>query len=159
MFGGIILSPVIVYLVVRFGFYEILKTSMCVVFTTEHITIKNTYSEKHFDRHQPHSFALYSHDKAEREEKRLSYLESKSKRRWWKGARKRYYNRSAVLSLEYFEQRNDIRVVFGAKECRSFLTRLRACDQIITRCAVKGSEQALCPESDWPEQSGDLKTI
>ena len=159
LLGGVLIAPAAVYFGVKHGLYDAFKHTVSVVFTPEHFVVKSPLGEKRFDRNQPHSFALYPHDKTKREEIVLSYRESKSARRWWQGARKRYYGRSGVLSFTYFDQRNDIRTIFGAQDCRDCLTRLTACSQVMDRYAFKGAKQALTPEGDWSSQSGDLHSV
>jgi len=155
-FGVALAAPAATYFGVKCGLYRVFTNTACVVFTPKHFVVKSLFGDKRYDRDQPHSFALHLHKKAKREEEKLSYRDSKSLRRWWQGARKRYYARSCHLSFQYFDQRNDIRTIYGMTDSQTCLTRLTACNQMMDRYKLQGPEQAMSPENDWPSQSGDL---
>lgn len=153
---ALLVAPLPAYWIARYALYRGMQKTVHVMFTPEHFTIRRMLGNKTFDRNLPHSFALYVHDRAGREEEVLSYKESKLKNSWWPWALKRYLGRSYHLSFDYLDQRNEIMTVYRRKHAHAMLARLNAVRRVMDNEAGFGSGQALAPERDWTAQPGEL---
>ena len=153
---ALLAAPAPTYWAVRLTFYKVMQKNARVVFTQEHFIIKRLLGQKKFDRNLPHTFALYHHDRAGREEEILSHKESKRRGKWWSWPLKRYLGRSYHLSFDYLDQRNEIMTVYRRKHAHRMLARLNAVRRVTDNEAGIGTGQAMSPERDWSAQPGEL---
>lgn len=156
MISSLVAAPFATYAACHFGLPKLIRRSARVVFTPDHFIHYGLIKPKVFDRSLPHSFALFTHRKADREEERLSYKESKSAGRWWQGARKRYYGNSYHIAFQYMGQRHNLMTVYQHEIASKILARLKANDEAVEAKVGGGRGQALKPEDEWVDQSGSL---
>lgn len=149
-------APAITFVACHFGLPHVITRSARVMFTPEHFVHLGLFKVRKYDRSLPHSFALFAHRKADREEERLSYKESKSAGRWWQGAPKRYYGNSYHIAFQFMGQRHDLMTVYRHETASKILARLKASDEAMESKVGGGRGQALKPEDEWADQSGVL---
>jgi len=153
--GALLGSPLPAYWVARLSLYCIMQKTKRVVFTPEHFIIENLVRDKTFDRNLPYGFALYNHDRAEREEEVASFREGKRTGWWWLRPPKRYLGSSYHLSFQYLDQRNIIMTVYRYKHAQRLLARLNAIKRVL-ETEAKGIEEVSSPARDWMDQPGEL---
>jgi len=153
---GLVAAPSATFAASHFGLPKIITRSGRVIFTPEHFVHFGLIKVHKFDRSLPHSFALFNHHKAEREEERLSFKESKRAGKWWAWSPKRYYGNSYYVAFQYMGQRHDLMVVHKHKIAAQILARLKACDDAMEAKVGGGRGQALKPEDEWSDQPGNL---
>jgi len=151
-------APATTFTACHFGLRHIVARTSRVMFTPEHFIHFGFLKVRKYDRSLPHSFALFAHRKAGREEERLSYKESKSAGRWWQRAPKRYYGNSYHIAFQYMGQRHDLMTVYRHETASKILARLKASDEAMESKVGGGRGQALKPEDEWADQSGTLVT-
>jgi hypothetical protein len=157
MVAGLLASPLPSYFIAKVGLNEAMRKTVRVEFTPDEFLVYGLFGIKRFDRHIPHKFALYVHDRAEREENVLSYRESKRQRYWWAWKLKRYCGQSYHLSFDYLDQRNVVMTIFKRRTAHNILARLNAVKQVMDNEVNNGAGQALTPEQDWSPQAGALE--
>jgi len=154
---AVLLLPFAVYPLAKFALYRWMRTTTRVLFTPETISSAAMFGKKRFDRNMPHKFALYPHEKGDREEEVKSFKDAQGTQNWWRRPRKRYYTKSYRLSLDYLEQRNDLMLIYGHKTAQLALARLNAADKVMDGYSGKSHGQALRPQADWQPQAGELQ--
>lgn len=155
--GGLLASPLPAYFIIKLALYQEMKKSVRVEFTPDEFLVYGLWGIKRFDRHLPHKFTLYEHDKAEREEAKLSWRERKLAHHWWSWNLKRYCGQSYHLSFEYLDQRNVIMTIFKDRAAYKILSRLNAVKHVMDNEANRGAGQALTPAQDWSPQAGAIE--
>ncbi len=148
--------PALAFGLSRCAFDRLLRKSARVVFTPDEFVIDGLFGERRFDRNMPHRFALYPHNRAEREAEIIRFRMSRPQKSWRLFPPKHYLGSSYHLSFEYLDQRNDIMTIYRREIAHQILARLKACDAIMDGYAGKGAGQSLAPEQDWSPQPGDL---
>ncbi|MEO1660111.1 MAG: hypothetical protein AAFR51_03925 [Pseudomonadota bacterium] len=156
---AIYLSPFAAYFLTKFVLYRALKKSVRVVYTPDRLSIHKVLGVKRFDRAMPHSFALYHHEKKDREEELLSYREKKRAGWWFSRSPKRYCGKSFYISFEYMGQRNDVMLVYKRKTAQQIIARLKACDEVMDGYRGNGRGHTLSPEDEWTDQAGSFETV
>lgn len=154
----ILAGPVMSFFAAKAALYQVMQKTVRVVFTPDEFVIHGLFGKKRFDRNLPHKFAAYPHHRAEREEKRLRFWESKYQHRWWSWSRKRYLGQSSRLSFDYMDQRNVIMTIFKHTNAQRIFARLNAVKDVMDNERSQGAGQALSPEQDWSPQAGALET-
>ena len=154
---GLLTAPLPTYFITKISLYHEMKKSVRVVSTPDEFVVQGLFGAKRFDRHIPHKFALYTHDRAKREDEVLSYRESKRQRQWWAWKLKRYFGQSYHLSFDYLDQRNVIMTIFRRDAAHKILSRLNAVKQVMDNEVNHGAGQALTPAQDWSPQAGALE--
>ncbi|MEM7666337.1 MAG: hypothetical protein AAF250_10825 [Pseudomonadota bacterium] len=148
--------PIATFTACHFGLPKIIRRSRRVVFTPEHVVVFGLVKVTKFDRSLPHSFSLHDHMKKDREEQQLSVWETKHARKWWGWARKRYLGNCYHIAFQYMGQRHDLMTVYSYEIANKILTRLKANDEAMEAKTGNGRGQALKPEDEWVDQSGEL---
>lgn len=157
-FAALLLAPFAALPAIRAGLYYFFRKSARVVFTPEIFTFYNLIGSKSFDRNMPHSFALYYHDKRERESEIIADKVRSRSGRWWAlRPPKKYFGKSYYISFEYMGQRNDLMLVYKHKTAQEIIARLKAVDEVMDGLAGNGRGQALSPEQEWTPQAGALE--
>jgi hypothetical protein len=157
-FAALLGAPFAALPFMRMGLYHAFQKKARVVFTPETFTAHKLFCPKSFDRNMPHSFAIYYHDKKDREAEIIADKVSARAGRWWAFfPPKKYFGKSYYLSFEYMGQRNDLMLVYKYKKAQEILARLNACDEVMNGYHCKGRGQALKPQDEWTPQAGSLE--
>lgn len=143
----------------HFGLRHVIARTSRVVFTPDQFIHFGFFRAKTFDRSLPHSFALFTHRKADREEQKLSFKERRSSGKWWARSPKRYYGNSYHIAFQYMGQRHDLMTVYRHEVASKILARLKANDEAVEAKVGGGRGQALNPQDEWADQSGALASF
>lgn len=153
---ALIALPFAAYVLAKLVFYRAFQKSVRVVYMPDRLVVHKMFGPKSFDRSMPHSFALYTHEKKERENEILSYREKKRAHWWISRSAKRYCGKSYYISFEYMGQRNDIMLVYKRKKAQEIIARLKACDEVMDGYRGNGRGHSLTPQDEWTAQAGGL---
>lgn len=159
--GVLILSgtPVLAWAGQRFGLRYLLRRQVSCKFTLDQFSFSTVFGTKRFDRSLPHRFVLHKHKKAEREQQKLSFIESKRSKKWWGWSPKRYYSDSYHLVFEYMDQRHDMLSIYGPIKAEKIFSRLKACEDYMAGQESSSRGVALEAKDDWSPQPGGLSGL
>lgn len=155
--GVVLIGPWLAYPVIWRLYRAFLKKETEIVIAPDEFRFRNWKGWQTYDRQLPHKFALIPHDKAQTEKEEQELEVRRAQANGQVISPKRYYGESYHLSFEYLGQRNDVLTIFGRKEARAVLARLRACDDVMDSQAQVGDGVALDPEDQWSDQPGEIK--
>ncbi|MEM7528429.1 MAG: hypothetical protein AAF416_12205 [Pseudomonadota bacterium] len=150
-------APIATPFVVKFGVRHAFKTERVIRFSSRGVTVRGALGDRTFDLNLPLRFSLLAHDREKSETERLEHLNRKWGRRyWWFPRFQPYLNKSSHLSLEHFDQRNDLMTIYGKDEARRIQARLNACLDVVRNHGRAGQGTAFEAESDWSRQPGEI---
>lgn len=155
--GAAAIIPWLCRPVYRVLYRAIARKKTTIVMTPDEFRIPGFWRWKRFDRQLPHQFALLPHDKARTEQRQHEVKTRQAQLNGRAIDKKPYYAESFHISFEYLGQRNDVVTVYGQKDARAILSRLKACDAVMDSFARSGGNGvALRPEDEWGEQPGAI---
>lgn len=141
----------------RYGLGQAFQSERIIRFTTEGVEVRAGARWKKFALDLPLRFSLIDHDREKMETERVEYINRKWGRRyWWFPQFRAYYNKSCHLSLDHFDQRNDLMTIYGKSHGRRIVTRLNACLDVVRNHGRAGQGTAFEAEGDWSRQPGGI---
>ncbi|MEO0720234.1 MAG: hypothetical protein AAFZ06_15335, partial [Pseudomonadota bacterium] len=117
-------APFLAPTATRLGLGQLFKSERVLRISTEGVEIRGVLKTRRFPLDLPIRFSLIDHDKEKIETERLEFIKRKWGRRWWFPMPKSYLNKSCHLSLDHFDQRNDVMTIFGKSVARRIQARL-----------------------------------
>ena len=119
----------------------------------------NRLYNRHPERHPldlPLRFSLIPHDRERLEQEWVGHFSRFVRPRWWLPRWRTYLDKSAHLSLDHYEQRNDIMTIYGRARARRIQARLNACLEMVRDHGRAGRNAAFEARDDWSRQPGEL---
>lgn len=151
-----IVIPLIFYPLTKWSARSFFKKQQRVRFTQDQFEIGSWPLGKKFDRQLQHSFTLPPHDKRADEKVALQLEVIRGRQRGKLVQPEQYYGKSFHLVFEYLGERFDIAEIYGEREAKRALDRLKSIDQVIESITGSGSGTPLSPENEWFPTAGDL---
>ena len=151
------ISPFVTPWLVRLALGEVLQTERVVKFTTEDVAVRTFTGWKTYPLELPIKLSLISHDRERLETETLTHFNRKWARRlWWLPMAKAYYNKSVHLSLDHFDQRNDLMTIYGRSKASRIAARLNACLEVVRNHGQAGAGTSFDAQDDWSRQPGGI---
>ena len=128
------------------------KRKQRVRFTKDRFEIGAWPTKKKFDRLLDHSFTLPPHDKRmdEREAHELQIMRGRQRGKLVQP--EKYYGKSFHLVFEFLGERYDITEIYGEREAKRALDRLKSIDLVIDAVTGTGSGKHLSPRwMNWKQ--------
>jgi len=148
--------PLAFYPLTKWSMRQQFKRQQRVRFTKEQFQMGSWPFAKRFDRQLDHSFTLPPHDKRDDEKEAIQMEVLRGRQRGKLVQPEKYYGKSFHLVFEHLGERFDITEIYGEREAKRALDRLKSIDQVIDSITGSGSGTPLSPENEWFVIAGDL---
>lgn len=127
-----------------------------IVMTAETIAVRGLFGWQSYSRHLEHRFALFVHDRAQREQRDNDYEVREAAGRGKAVAPAVYYGQSFHVVLVYAGHRVDLLTVFGERDAAAIIARLQYCDRCLDKALTMGRGVPKSPEEDWNDAPGGV---
>lgn len=131
---------VLVYAVTGLAITMLLRSRTSIEMRADSISKPGLFGRKRFDRAATHSFALYVHDKAQKEQREQEEKVAQAAAKGKVLRLKPYYADSFHVVMIYGTRRVDLLQVYGIKDAEAVLQRLALCDGLLDEAIGMGEK-------------------
>lgn len=139
LLGAVLALPAwILYMVVSWAVTAVFRCRTEIRMSVATIS-RTGWSRQHFDRKVTHSFVLYVHDKAQKEQRQQEEQIANAGAKGKVLRLKPYYADSYHVCLMHGTTRRDLVEVYSIKDAEAILQRLALCDALLNEAAGMGT--------------------
>jgi len=149
-------APFVMTFAAQRGLMFLLQSRRVIRFDLKGVVIEGLFETRRHPLDLPLRFSLIPHDKERIEQEWVGHVSRFLRPRWWMPRWRTYLDKSAHLSLDHYEQRNDIMTIYGRARARRIQARLNACLEMVRDHGRAGRGAAFEARDDWSRQPGEL---